>query len=422
MILSIPYGKTSVSFRIPDKNYAGMFDPPFTAPIENLEEAVEKALDNPIGSPRLESLVVPGKKVAVIIDDMSRPTPQNRILPVVLRRLEKAGVKREEMLVSIALGSHRKMSEEEIREHVGVEVYGKYRVENSSFRDARDLVHVGNTDDGVRIMASRSVMEADIHIGIGCILPHPLLGWSGGAKILLPGITGEETSAYFHLKSSLSDRNYCGCMISPIRDMIEDLTEKIGLTFIVNVLLNSHLEVSDMVAGDFRMAHREGVHRAMRSSGFAVEEKSDVIICSSHPADQDFWQAQKAMYAAEHGLKGDKGGTIVMVGPNYEGLGPHEEMPFYVGSNSSNDLALKALAGIVPGDHLAIAVGNSLSKLRRRRNLVVVSDGLRPQEMRTCGIKHYPVSQLQDCITDLIAENPSCRIGVLSNGAGTYLY
>jgi nickel-dependent lactate racemase len=113
------------------------------------------------------------------------------------------------------------MTPEELKERVGNKVFENYKVLNSEFRDPSGLVYVGDTPEGVKIMASKAVIETDIHIGIGCLFPHPVMGWGGGGKILFPGIAGEETVAYFHLKASLFEKNYFGCPTTPVRDMME---------------------------------------------------------------------------------------------------------------------------------------------------------------------------------------------------------
>ena len=423
MKVTMPYGSETVQFDIPGKNFIGMMDPEFTKPIENLEEAIVHAIDHPYGCRPLEEIVVPGKKIAVIIDDGSRPTPQKKILPILLKRLEETGAKREDIRIVAALGSHRYMTEEELRERVGEEVYDNYAVMNSEFRDPEKLVYVGDTPEGVKILASKVVMDTDIHIGVGCLVPHPVMGWGGGGKILYPGIAGERTVAYFHLKASLFDENMFGCDTTPVREMMEGWVDSIGLDFIINVILNAHLEIADVVAGHYVAAQREGVRRGKKIVGFQVTEKADVMICSSHPADQDFWQSPKAMYAAEPALKGERGGTLIMISPNYEGIGPHAEYPECMGRDDGDEIVKAFFRGEeIKGDPLAIAVGNSMSKMRRRRKLIVVGDGVTKEEMEKCGCEQYALCELQQLIDKIIEDAPDCRIGALSNGAEAFLY
>lgn len=422
MNVSIPYGHEKISFEIPDKNFIGMMDPEFVPAIENLAGAIENAIDNPIGTKPLSEIVKPGKKIAVIIDDGSRPTPQSEILPILLSKLEAAGANPSDIRIVAALGSHRYMTEEELRERVGDAVYDRYEVINSEFKKPEGLVYVGKTPEGVDIMATKAVMEADIHIGVGCLVPHPVMGWGGGGKILYPGIAGEKTVAYFHLKASLIDENIFGKDTTPVRDMMEGWVDSIGLDFIINVILNSKAEIVDVVSGHYVKAHREGVKRGKKIVGFCVTEKADVMITSSHPADQDFWQSPKALYAAEAAVKGERGNTMILVSPNYEGIGPHAEYPECMGRDNGDPIVEACIRGENHGDPLAIAIGNSMSKFRRRRRCIVVSDGVTEEEMSKCGCEHRSSEKMQELVDELIKENPDCRIGVLSNGAETFLY
>lgn len=422
MHISLPYGSESVAFTLPEKNFIGMLDPQYAPPLADLEAAICQAVDAPIGGKTLEQIVIPGKKIAIIIDDGSRPTPVHVILPILLKRLEAAGARKQDIRIVAALGSHRYMTGQELRERVGEAVYEAYPVYNSEFRKPEGLVYVGDTPEGVPIMASRVVMDTDIHIGVGCLVPHPVMGWGGGGKIIYPGVAGEQTVAYFHLKASLYDENMFGQDTTPIREMMESWVDSVGLDFIINVVLNTKMQIADVVAGHYVSAHRAGVARGKQIAGCRIPEKADIMVAGSHPADQDFWQSPKAMYAAEAALKGDRGGVLVLVSPNYEGVGPHPEYPEFMGRDDGDEIVKKCILGENHGDPLAIAVGNSMSKMRRRRRLIVVSDGVTREEMHRCGCEHYPVSQLQAVMDMLLRENPESRIGVLSNGAETLLY
>jgi len=422
MKLNIPYGNAWIDFEIPDRNFIGKMDPVFVEPVKDIEKAILGAIENPIGTKMIEEIVIPGKKIAVIIDDGSRATPISTILPILLPRLEAAGASKEDIRIVVALGSHRYMTEDEMRDRVGKDIYEQYKVYNSEFRMPDGLVYVGDTPEGVPIMASKVVTDTDIHIGVGSLVPHPVMGWGGGGKILYPGIAGEQTVAYFHLKASLYDENFFGQDTTPVREMMETWVDSIGLDFIINTILNSKLQIADVVAGHYVSAHREGVRRGKKIVGYHVTERADVMIAGSHPADQDFWQSPKAMFSAEAALKGDSGSTLILVSPNYEGIGPHEEYPMCMGRNDGDEIVKACIRGENQGDPLAIAVGNGMAKLRQRRRLIVVSDGVTKADMDTCGCEYYPTKDFQKLVDTLIAENPEIRIGVLSNGAETFLY
>ncbi len=400
-----------------------MYDPVEAPAAPDFEAEIRRAIDNPIGTPPLEQIVFPGAKINVIVDDGSRPTPVSGILPVLLGKLSEIGVCERQVRIIIALGSHRHMTPDELKERVGAGVFARYEVINSEFHDPKQLVYVGNTPDGVEIHATKAAMEADIRIGVGNLVPHPVMGWSGGGKILYPGVAGENTVSYFHLKGSLENGNLFGREDSPIRKMMEGWVDTIGLDFIVNTVLNSHMQLHSAVAGHYIQAHRAGVEIAKRVLGCAVDECADVVVVSSFPADQDFWQSPKGMYSAEYALKGESSGTIILVSPNYEGVGPHPEYPEWMGRDDGDELVRGIFAGkSFDGDALAMAIGNSMSKMRRRRRLVVVSDGVTVEDMARCGCRHYPTALLQQAVDDALAGDPNTKLAAVSNGAETFLY
>ncbi len=423
MKITLPYGGDAVSFEVEDRRFLRLYDPVDAPAAPNFEGEIRRAIDNPIGTPPLEQIIFPGAKINVIVDDGSRPTPVSRILPVLLGKLSEIGVCERQVRVIVALGSHRHMTSDELKERVGASVFARYEVINSEFHDPKQLVYVGNTPDGVEIHATKAAMEADIRIGVGNLVPHPVMGWSGGGKILYPGVAGENTVSYFHLKGSLENGNLFGREDSPIRTMMEGWVDTIGLDFIVNTILNSYMQLHSAVAGHYIQAHRAGVEIAKGVLGCAVDERADVVVVSSFPADQDFWQSPKGMYSAEYALKGESGGTIILVSPNYEGVGPHPEYPEWMGRDDGDELVRGIFAGKpFSGDALAMAIGNSMSKMRRRRKLVVVSNGVTEEDMARCGCRHYPTELLQQAVDDALAGNAGAKLAAVSNGAETFLY
>lgn len=423
MKITLPYGQEKASFNVQDEMFIAMLDPAPVTPAANPAAEISRAIDEPIGSPPLSEIVRGDKKVVIIIDDDSRPTPVSTILPILTQKLEAAGVSHENIRIVVALGSHRYMTEQEMEKRTGSAIYSRYQVMNSEFRDPAGLVYVGDTPDGVKIMASKCVMDADVRIGVGNLAPHPVMGWGGGGKILYPGVAGEHTVAYFHLKAALIDENMFGHSTTPIREMMENWVDTIGLDFIINTVLTPDLHIFKVVAGHYIAAHRAGVEIGKQVLGTQVTEKADVVIVSSHPADQDFWQSPKGMYAAEPALKGERGGTMILVSPNFEGVGPHSEFPDCMGRDDGEALVRACIRGDEgTGDPLAIAIGNSMSIMRRRRKLVVVSDGVTAEEMAVCGCLHYSRANLQKAVDDAVAEYEHCRVSALSNGADTFLY
>ncbi|MDD6877846.1 MAG: nickel-dependent lactate racemase [Clostridiaceae bacterium] len=417
MKVKLPYGADrTVEFAVPDACFDGMLAPRPVLPAPDPAAEIARAIDSPIGTPTLDRIVREGTRVCVICDDISRPTPVSAILPVLLERLHRAGVRREDVQIVMALGSHRYMTEDEMRGRVGEEIYGRYRVKNSEFRDPEKLLHVGVTGDGVDIVVTRDVMDADVRIGIGNIVPHPVMGWSGGGKILFPGVTGEHTVAQFHMLGGLSDERLVGLENNPVRTRMESWVPTIGLHFIVNTVLDAGMRIVRVVAGDYVQAHRAGVETAKRVMCCPMKRKADVIVVSSFPADEDFWQSGKGFCNAEGGLRGADS-TMILVSPNTEGMGPHAEYGACFGRDDSGELLRRLYRGEnVPGDPLALAVGTSMSKMRRRCRMVVVSDGVTRGEIEGCGIAYYPLRELQKAVDDTLARYESPVVAAVSHG------
>ncbi|NLY18469.1 MAG: nickel-dependent lactate racemase [Clostridiaceae bacterium] len=417
----IPYGEKMLDLEIPENIEVFYADLPCVTCPEDPYQEINRALDNPIGTERIEKIVKPKDRICIICDDITRPTPVRKILEVLLQRLMNAGVAKENIFIVIALGSHRYMTEEEKIERMGMEIYRNFRVLNSEFKDPDGLFDMGYSKTGAKIYVSRSVMDSDIRIGIGNIVPHPAMGWSGGGKILYPGVTDEVTVTQFHIQQGFANENLFGMDDCFIRLEVEQWVDTIGLHFIVNTVLTPDKKLYRAVSGHYVKAQRAGVEFAKQVLGTKLEKPCEIVVVSSYPADLDYWQATKGYLCGAHGAVGN--GTIILVTPCNEGIGPHPEYADCIGNDEAENLLIDMLNGkAVEGDPLALCIGTCVSKIRQKYDLVTVSDGLGPDEMKRAAIKYYPVEKLSRAISDAIAmyENPSVLI--IPNGGETVLY
>jgi nickel-dependent lactate racemase len=385
---------------------------------DDVEGSVLYAMDNPIGSPRIEQIVRSGHKICVICDDITRATPTPDILGVLLPKLQEAGVPKSDILIVIALGSHRKMTPEEIVQKVGREVFANYRVINSEFRDGDKLVQVGYSSLGTPIMVLKEAMEADIRIGIGTIAPHGCMGWSGGAKILYPGITSENIVSEFHVMQGLEEGIMLGMEECPVRLAVEKWAQQIELHFIINCVLTADMKLYRVVAGHFVKAHRAGIRHAREVCCVVIEEKPDVVLTASNPLDADFWQCGKALYGAAN--IAEKGGTLLLLAPCYEGIGPHERVIEYTGIADGTEKLKKRLAsGNMDEDLLAMAVGVSMGKINAMFHVGVISDGLSREQMEIGGYNWYPEKELQNALLLALSQYADPRLLVMPAGGET---
>lgn len=417
----IPYGNKTLDFEIPENTevfYANL--PEVSCPDDPYQE-INRALDNPIGTERIERIVSPKDRVCIICDDITRPTPVKEILEVLLTRLKMAGVQKGNIYIVIALGSHRYMTEEEKIKKVGEDIYRNFRVYNSEFKEPGGLLDMGRSKTGAKIYVSKSVMDSDIRIGIGNIVPHPAMGWSGGGKILYPGVTDEVTVTQFHIQQGLANENLFGMDDCYIRLEVEQWVDTIGLHFIVNTVLTPDKKLYRAAAGHYVKAQRAGVEYAKQALGTKLIKPCEIVVVSSYPADLDYWQATKGYLCGARGAA--ENGTIILVTPCDEGIGPHPEYADCIGNNKAEKLLIDMLNGkAVEGDPLALCIGTCVSKMRQKYSLVTVSDGLGPIEMKRAAIKYYPSEKLSRAISDAMAmyENPSVLI--IPHGGETVLY
>ena len=257
----------------------------------------------------------------VLVDDNTRHTPVDRILPVLLDYLNEAGLADEDIRILTASGTHRVMTDDEVLAKVGEEAHRRVAITQHDCRDLESIVEQDPVSGGnsiIPVQINRKVLDADLVIGLGSIFPHSDAGFTGGAKIVQPGVCGTTTTAATHIAAALLDEIPLGDADSPCRLGMEEVARKVGLDFIINVVQDHRGRVLEIVAGDFVAAHRLGAEVSRRAHGVAVPEPADVVIVGSYPGDIDWWQAEKCLVAAYFAVK--PGGVVVFAGPCYEGL------------------------------------------------------------------------------------------------------
>jgi nickel-dependent lactate racemase len=410
--LEIPYGHTFRHCRVPRRNLAEILSPRrVQASLEQEAARLAEALDNPVGAPWLEDMLRPHQRVAILVDDLSRPTPVARMLPAVLERIRKAGVPDEHVTVVIALGTHRPMTLAEIEAHIGAEVVRRVRVENHNFQDANQLAYIGKSSDGIPVWINRHVKEADFRIAVGSIVPHGVAGWTGGGKIIYPGVAGIETVDGFHGAFGTDLRNRLGADGAPIRADIERLVGYVGLEFIVNAILTGDGVIYRAVAGHFRQAHRQGVVHAREVYAVPCQVAADIALVSSYPADVDFWQAGKALYSGELLLR--EGGTLILLTPCPEGVVQNHDLLYYMCFRPAE--LLTQLQKHQAKDRAAAAAALRVGLVARRVHVVVVSDGLSEADAAGLGFAH--ARELQWAVDNALASyDGDCKLSVLTHG------
>jgi nickel-dependent lactate racemase len=322
--MTLPWGDDKITFSLPkDWRVNGVLEPAPRPGVEDTAAEVARSLEEPAGSLRLRDLVQEGMDVALVIDDLSRPTPVDLILPTVLEELDRGGARPEDITLIMALGIHRPMTEGEIGARLGSSALDGLRWVNHDCDDAERLDHLGVTQRGTPILVNARVAEADLVVSVGCIEPHIIASFGGGYKNLIPGVAGRATIAHNHtLNCTPSTFNMVGQPIggNPMRLDLEEAGRMVEpRVFIVNAVLNSRQEVVRVVAGDPVEAHREGVRVSEGLYGVEVPALADVVITDSHPMDQDLRQGVKSLANTIRAVR--RGGVHVTLVKADEGVG-----------------------------------------------------------------------------------------------------
>ena len=317
------YGDGQATFAVPDSWELAIAKMP---DVEDIGDAgIEKAFGNPIGSARLRDLASRRSKVAIAIDDIARPTKADRLVPIILKDLEDAGIQGENVKIVMALGAHRAMHRLDLIKKLGENIY--HTVDVHQHNPFENLVNLGVSSRGTPIHINRLFWESDLKIGVGCIIPHAYAGYSGGAKIVLPGLSGIDTLEKNHLP--VVTGTTCGVGLvdgHEGREDIEEIGRKVGLDVIVNVVVNYRRDIAGCFVGDPVDAHRAGVQFAKSAYRTPVpEEPVDVVILNAFPKDTDLIQCEDAfnilLSSKREIIK--KSGTIILIGACIEGAGWH---------------------------------------------------------------------------------------------------
>jgi nickel-dependent lactate racemase len=288
----------------------GEIDPVPTPAVGSVGDALRAALEAPIGVAAFGAGALAGKRIVLAVDDISRPTPTHVFFADLVAWLVERGAKREDMLVLFALGIHRDMTEAEVRRKCGPGLEGIRWANHDARSDAMNAA-LGTTSRGTWVALDRRLLEADLIVCVGAIEPHLLLGFGGGLKMILPGLAHQRTIAENHMQGVTPETfNYVGVAESPMR---LDLEEAAGMLkkeiFLVNAVLNEHVEIARFVAGDSVRAHREGLLAVRAMSAQKVAVPADVVVVVSDPMNADLRQGMKCVGNAEPSVK--EGGVIL---------------------------------------------------------------------------------------------------------------
>ena len=390
--LSIPFEGSTLDFEIPKPNLSGVFSPRSIPPLADVDGAIREALDHPLGQQPLETWVRPSDRVLIISDDNTRFTPASRMILQILERLASAGIPDERVSCIMALGTHRYMTEEEMRSKVGDEVYRRIRVFNHEWYDHSQLADLGRSKSGTPFLVNKAAVEADVVIGLGAVVPHHIPGYSGSGKIIQPGISGAKTTAATHMLScSGGGDSFLGIAYNPVRTEMEEISDRVGMKTIMNVVLNVHGEVTGVFFGRRQEVFSQAVEMAREVYGFRYRETPDIVVANSFPCDLDFWQSHKSQYPAQRMVK--QGGTIIICTPSPEGVSPVHGPDLLKYTSWPSTKIKEAYRGGKLKNGVAAALATAWAMVREKAGVITYSPGIPEEDKARLGHTHAPSIQ-----------------------------
>ncbi len=418
MQFTLDYGRTGLRVTLPDDRVVGPLAIRGAAPLPDPAAALDAALENPVGTPPLAELARGKKDACVVICDITRPVPNKLILPPVLRTLEAAGIPRNKIVILNATGLHRPNEGDELVEMVGADVVAKYRIENHYGQRLDEHTYLGTTPAGVPAWIDTRYVTADLKITTGLIEPHLMAGYSGGRKVVCPGLAALETVRIWHGPRFLEHpKADCGSLDgNPVHEENTRIAQMAGCDFNVNVCLDGQRRVTWLGAGDMIAAWEQGVRFVEGVVKAPVSAPVDVVVtsCAGYPLDTTWSQAVTGLTGALPIVK--RGGTIVMAASLSEGLGSPE---FQRLTRESRFMKRFEPGGREePGpDHCEMDEWQlvMLAKVLKHCKVKVVTDGLPADVLRACHVE--PATTVEAAVAASLAEyGPAARVAVIPKG------
>jgi nickel-dependent lactate racemase len=400
---------------VPDSSLVAVLEPQRVGGLPaDRSRVIRDALAAPAGSPALAELARRKQKVLVLVDDHTRITPLDLIVPEVISELLRGGVARENIRLLIASGTHRAMTRDEKRARLGPAILAAHEVLDHDSRDISRLARLPTTARGTEVWVNRELLESDLVVGVGHIVPHRVAGFSGGGKIVQPGACGEVTTGQTHwLSAQFSGSEIMGAIENPVRAEIEEVAAAAGLAFIVNAVLDRKGELAACFCGSSREAYRRGAGRAREIFGAPLQSTAEIVISDSWPADGNLWQASKGIYAADLALR--QGGVLVLVTPCPEGVCDEHPLLSELGYRSFAEVKALLERGEIADLALAAHLVHVGRVIREKATGILVSPGIDPAAASHLGFQ-WAAGPREALDLALRLQGRRASVAVLHNG------
>jgi len=414
----LDYGREGLTVEVPDQ--AEIIRSGFAPGLHDEAEAIRSALRLPLNSHPLVDLVTPGQRVVVVHTDITRATPNDRILPVLLRELERAGIQRQDITLLNGLGTHRPQTPVELRAMLGSWIVERYRCLQHNAFDDRNLVSLGMTSFGNPLRVNRVYMESDVRILTGFIEPHLFAGFSGGPKAVLPSLAGAESVTSNHNAANIAHPK-ATWGVTEGNPIWEEMREAAILTepdFLLNVTLNAERQISGVFAGELLAAHMAGCAFTRQQAMAAVEKPFDVVVTTNngYPLDQNLYQSIKGLSAASQIVR--LGGAILIATACEDGVPAHGGYADLLkrGGSPQGVLDLVHSPGFSAPDQWQAQIQ---AMIQQKAQVHVYSDGLTDEQIRQA--LFIPCKDIGQTLEELLGEL-GVSIAVLPEGPQTIAY
>jgi lactate racemase len=412
--VAFAFGKTGLTLELPSGPSYEVLQARSAPPLKNIQNALAAALDEPIGRPALAKLAEGKKSAAISVCDITRPAPNSVTLPPLLKRLEEGGIARDQITIFIATGLHRPATAAEIVTIVGPAIAANYRVVNHYAKNLAAHVNVGTTTRGTPVYIEEGFVAADLHITLGFIEQHLMAGFSGGRKLIAPGLAAQETIKVLHSPRFMREPAAIEGSIAanPLHAELIEIASMVRHDFMLDVALSKSREIAGVFAGDGIQAHAAGVQFVRETLLEVLTEPVDAVVTSGagYPLDLTFYQTIKGASAAQHIVR--HGGKILVLGQCSEGVGA-AEFAVKLGRLSSYDRYLEEIKNTpVEVDQWQL---EKLALLGQKYDLLFYTPGVPPESAGALAPKMFddPSAALRELVRDLPA---GARVALIPEG------
>ena len=418
MKLQLAYGQGYLPVEFP-QDRTTVIQPSHVPGLQDERKAILDALENPISSRPLRQWIKPGDSVCILFTDITRATPNDRLIPWLLEYL--SDVPRHQITLINQLGTHRQNTPTELEQMLTPSVTKNYRVLNHEPENPQALVQLGVTRTGAPALLNRQVVEANVRIVTGFIEPHFFAGFSGGPKGIMPGVAGLETIGSNHGAKNIGDPNSTFGVTegNPIWEEMRDIALRAGPSFLLNVSLNDNRRITRVFAGDLIAAHKVGCEFVRKSAMQKFEAPFDIVVTtnSGYPLDLNLYQAVKGMSAGARVIK--PGGTLIIACECREGVPAGSSFDELLRSASSPVEILSLLAS--PGFQRPEQWQAQIQAIIQRNANVLLYSSLPDDVVRKAHLA--PCHDVGETVNSLIRQNGNgVRIAVLPQGPLTIPY